>query len=125
MAKRAAKKKATGKQMDFPLNDANLSQRIRDYLTLHKTAKTKEIVEALGQYGVKAANVGNILYAKSKKKSKPGRKAGKVATSHAKHSTNGASSDPFSAAVIFLRATGGMSEAKAMLDKLAEVAKLC
>jgi hypothetical protein len=126
MAKAMAtkKKKATGKQMEFPPPDhaaISKSQRVRDYIAQHKTAKTAEIVEALKEFDINKFNVANILYKKSNKKPKPsGKKLGRPA----KVSITGNGVGGIESAIVFIRASGGIEAARSQLAQLAELRRI-
>ena len=123
MAKATAtkKKKSTGKQMEFPPVDTaaiSKSQRVRDYIAEHKTAKTSEIVDALKEFGVNKFNVANILYKKSNKKPKPsGKKLGRPP----KASANGNGVGGIESAIVFIKSAGGIEAARSQLAQLAEL----
>ena len=112
MAKAIATKKkhTTGKQMEFPPADhaaISKSQRVRDYIAQHKTAKTAEIVEALKEFGVNKYNVANILYKKSNKKPS-GKKLGRPANASIANDGMGG----IESAIVFIRANGGIEAAR-------------
>jgi hypothetical protein len=117
----AKKKKSTGKQMEFPPVDnaaISKSQRVRDYIAGHKTAKTAEIVEALKEFGVNKYNVANILYKKANKKPKPsGKKLGRPP----KASANGNGVGGIESAIVFIKSAGGIEAARSQLAQLAEL----
>src|SRR5436305_7498815 len=115
-----ARKKTTGKQMEFPPVDnaaISKSQRVRDYLKANPKAKSAEVVEALKEFKVTKFDVSNVVYAKpKKKKGKPGRKP-KVMTAATVDHRSG-SNGSLELATVFVESVGGLSKAINLLESI-------
>lgn len=98
------------------------AKRIRDYLDKHLDARNKDAVEALGEYGVTAADVANV---KSHQKRSEGKPRKSTSTSKAKSdssvSTALTSNGPtinwkeLDAGVAFVKAAGSVQRAQHLL----------
>ena len=98
------------------------AKRIRDYLNKHPGARNKDAVEALGEYGVKAADVANV---KSHQKRAEGRPRKSTASSKTKPESSAStaltSNGPtinwkeLDAGVAFVKAAGSVQRAQHLL----------
>ncbi len=98
------------------------AKRIREYLNKHPGARNKDAVEALGDYGVTAADVANVKSHQKRSESTPRKSAASSKTkSEASSSTALTSSGPtinwneLEAGVAFVKAAGSVQRAQHLL----------
>lgn len=103
------RKKTTGKKQ-------NKSAAIRAYLEAHKGAKPKEVIEALSANGLNISpNLVSII---------KGKMGSSKTTRRTQGSGNGVAVSNIEHVVQFVRACGGMSEAKKVLSGAEQLAGL-
>ena len=94
------------------------AKRIRDYLDKHPTARNKDAVESLGQYGVTAADVANVK-SHQKRNEAPGKKSAATAKPKAASTALTNSGPTFltglEAGVAFVKAAGSVQNARHLL----------
>ena len=98
------------------------AKRIREYLNKHPGARNKDAVEALGDYGVTAADVANVKSHQKRSEGTPRKSASSSKTkSEASSSTALTSSGPtinwseLEAGVAFVKAAGSVQRAQHLL----------
>lgn len=117
------------------------SRRVREYLEAQPEARNRDVVEALAEYGVTAADVSNAkaqIKRQGEAPAKRGRPAGSSAAASAAPTANAvktvasASSSPsgsiamneIDAALKFVREIGSMDRAKQLLQILQEIRQI-
>lgn len=104
----------------MPKKEVNKSQAIRDALQANPSRSPSEIATALNAKGIKV-NAQYVSVVKSSMKSKKGGATmrGGRKTTRGGRATNGDSH--FSAAIDFIRASGGLDQAKHTLDTIEKI----
>jgi hypothetical protein len=113
------------------------SQRVRDYLEAQPEARNRDVVEALSEYGVTAADVSNAkaqLKRKGDTPSKRGRPSASAASTPAPSSKSGADTmqaaggsiamNEIDAALTFVREIGSLDRAKQLLVIIQQIQQL-
>ena len=122
-AKRAAKAPATKQAAEATTTakqpEVNKTQAVREYLKVHKRAKTSEVVKALGEQGI---TVSATYVSSIKGKRKTRRRAVKEVV--AAVAPTGIGVPEIKAAMTFLKTVGSMSAAKQALAAAEEIRKV-
>jgi hypothetical protein len=122
------------------VSEPSKSQRVRSYLEENPEARNRDIVEALGQYGVTAADVSNAKAHLKRKGETPTGKRGRAASSPtsaapaanvkaaaaaAQDATGGSiAMGELEAAITFVRQIGSIERAQHLLVIIQQVQKL-
>ncbi|MGN6545554.1 MAG: hypothetical protein ACTHK7_10940 [Aureliella sp.] len=123
------------------VSDKNLSksQRVRNFLDAHPEARNRDVVEALSEYGVTAADVSNAKAQLKRKGDAPAKRgrpaasaaapsapASSAATSDASASASGGSiaMHEIDAALKFVREIGSLDRAKQLLVIIQQIQQL-